>query len=346
MNVSDFDFDLPKNLLAEYPAQQRDHSRLMLVDRKKETISHHFFYDIPSFFDSDDLLIRNNVKVKANRYLCRKNHPKGARLEVLLIQQINPNRWQAFIDPLKKVQIGTRIIFKDQELVAEIESIKDQRTAFLHFIQPIDFSRLDDLLRQNGLMPIPRYIQRKPEPFDHERYQTIYAKEESGLAAPTSGLHFTPKLFDNLLEKGVTINDLTLDIGLGTFNPVYAEAISDHVMHKEGFFIPSETAQAINSHLQLKKRIVALGTTSIRSMESAYEKKQLNAGPFETDIFIYPPYKFNVAGALITNFHTPKSTLLMLVCAFGGYSLIMKAYEEAVRSNYRFYSYGDAMMII
>jgi len=318
----------------------------MVVNRKTGKIEHRFFYDIHEYFDKDDLLIRNNTKVKPVRYLARKEHLKGAQLEVLLIKYLSGSLYEAYIDPLKKVKEGSIILFGEGFLRAEIVKITDQRYVHLRFVAPIAITEQEALLRLLGKMPIPRYIKRKPEALDQERYQTVFAKEESALAAPTSALHFTQKLFDKIENKGTQIYDLSLEIGLGTFNPVYAENIMDHQMHHETFTIPQATASCINKHKRANKRVIALGTTSIRATESAYKNGCVQSGIFSTNIFIYPPYEFKVADALITNFHTPRSTLLMLVSAFGGYDLIMKAYQKAIENNYRFYSYGDAMMIV
>ena len=344
MKVSDFDFHLPKELLAEYPVEKRDASKLMLVDRKNKSISHHYFYEIAEFFRSNDLLVRNSTKVKAVRYLANKESIKGARLEVLLLRNIDSTSYEAFIDPLVKVKVGSKICFAQGEFEGVITSIIAQRSVIIKFDYPGD--QLHVLLSKHGKMPIPRYIKRKPEEQDFDRYQTVYAKNESALAAPTSGLHFTKDLFSELEEKGVRITDLNLEIGLGTFNPVYVDEIEEHEMHIEKFQISKETAGLINDHKAAKNRVVALGTTSIRSTEAALNNGLVASGDFETNIFIYPPYDFKVADALITNFHTPRSTLLMLVCAFGGYDLIMRAYQEAIKENYRFYSYGDSMMIV
>lgn len=344
MKVSDFDFNLPKELLAEYPIEKRDGSKLMVIDRKKGTITHHHFHEITQFFQKEDLLIRNSTKVKAVRFLAFKEHLKGAKLEVLLLQNTNAISWEAFVDPLVKVKVGTTLLFGDGTFSGEIKEIIEQRTVIIQF----DYSpeELSKLLREFGKMPIPRYIRRKPEELDFNRYQTVYADEETALAAPTSGLHFTKELFNQLVDKGVEITDLNLEIGLGTFNPVYVEDTDEHEMHSERFHISASTANKINKHKAENNRIVALGTTSIRATESAFIDGKVGNGDFETDIFITPPYNFQVADVLITNFHTPRSTLLMLVSAFAGYDLIMKAYQEAIKYGYRFYSYGDSMMIV
>jgi S-adenosylmethionine:tRNA ribosyltransferase-isomerase len=332
--------------LAEYPAAKRDASKLMVVHRATGKIEHRHFYDIHEYFDRNDLLVRNNTRVKPVRFLARKEHLKGAQLEVLLIKHLSGSLYEAYIDPLKKIKEGSILLFGEGLLKAIVVKIFDQRYVHLDFLTPEKIEDREALLRKLGKMPIPRYIKRKPEEIDQERYQTVFAKEESALAAPTSALHFTQDLFDKITQKGTQICDLSLEIGLGTFNPVYAENITDHEMHRESFTIPFKTAEAINQHKKSGKRVIALGTTSIRATESAYKNDSVQSGRFSTDIFIYPPYEFKVADALITNFHTPRSTLLMLVSAFAGYDLIMKAYREAIANNYRFYSYGDAMLII
>jgi len=346
MKVSDFDFNLPREFLAEYPTEKRDGSKLLVLNRKTGEIEHRKFSDIHEYFKPGDLLIRNNTRVKAVRYLARKEHLKGSQLEVLLTNSLPGNRQEALIDPLKKVKEGSALLFGSGELIARIEKIIGQRKVILSFVQPESIEHQQVLLKQLGKMPIPRYIRRKPEVSDFDRYQTVFSKEENALAAPTSALHFTDKLFEKLLEKNVTITDLTLEIGLGTFNPIYTEIIQEHRMHSERFTIPKETADTINDQKQQGKRVIALGTTTIRATESAFKNGHIEAGTFKTDIFITPPYSFHVADALITNFHTPRSTLLMLVAAFGGYNEIMKAYHKAIELQYRFYSYGDSMMII
>jgi S-adenosylmethionine:tRNA ribosyltransferase-isomerase len=344
MKVSDFDFFLPKELLAEYPASKRDASKLMLVDRKTGSITHHHFHEIAQFFKKGDLLLRNSTKVKSVRFLAKKEKMKGASLEVLLLRHIKGTCYEAFIDPLVKVKEGSTLLFGEGEFTAVLSRIIEQRTVELNFNSSPE--ELEVLLKKHGKMPLPRYIKRKPEEIDFTRYQTVYAEKETALAAPTSGLHFTKELFEDLRKKGVEIQDFNLEIGLGTFNPVYAEEIQEHQMHSEHFSISEETAAAVNLKKEKGERIIALGTTSIRASESAFKNGLLKGGEFDTEIFIYPPYQFQVADALITNFHTPRSTLLMLVCAFGGYDLIMRAYKEAIKNKYRFYSYGDSMMIV
>jgi S-adenosylmethionine:tRNA ribosyltransferase-isomerase len=316
----------------------------MLIDRSKGSISHHHFHEIPQFFRKGDLLLRNSTKVKPVRFLARKEHAKGAKLEVLLLRLINHSSYEAFIDPLVKVKVGSSILFGDGEFSGIITAIFDQRSVELAFNHSGE--DLEILLRKHGKMPIPRYIKRKPDEVDFDRYQTVYADKETALAAPTSGLHFTHELFNEIQNKGVEISDFNLEIGLGTFNPVYVDEVLDHKMHSEHFTISKQTAQKVNLQKEKGERVIALGTTSIRASESAFKNGLVQAGDFDTEIFIYPPYQFQVADALITNFHTPRSTLLMLVCAFGGYDLIMHAYQEAIRNNYRFYSYGDSMMIV
>ncbi len=344
MKVSDFDFNLPSELLAEFPSPRRDASKLMIVDRTTGSISHYHFNEIPQFFRKGDLLLRNSTKVKPVRFLATKEHAKGANLEVLLLRLINHSSYEAFIDPLVKVKVGSILLFGDGEFSGKITAIFDQRSVELAFNYSGD--ELESLLRKFGKMPIPRYIKRKPDEMDFERYQTVYADKETALAAPTSGLHFTHELFNEIQKKGVEISDFNLEIGLGTFNPVYVDEVLDHKMHTEHYTISEKTAQKVNSKKKAGERIVALGTTSIRATESAFKNGILESGEFDTEIFIHPPYNFKVADALITNFHTPRSTLLMLVCAFGGYDLMMNAYREAIKNKYRFYSYGDSMMIV
>jgi len=346
MTVSDFDFKLPPELLAEYPTDKRDGSKLMVINRKTGEIKHSHFYNITEYLNENDLLVRNNTKVKAVSFLARKETLKGALLKVLLIKQLTNTVYEAYIDPLKKVKKNSIIVFGEGQLKARLIKIVDQRFVHLEFIEPENAINQQSLLLELGQMPIPPYLRRKPEALDLDRYQTVFAEEENALAAPTSALHFTNEIFNQLKKKGTKICDLTLEIGLGTFNPVYGEVIESHDMHNEKYTISEETALEINNHKKENKRVVALGTTSIRATESAYKNGELQSGSKSTNIFIHPPYEFKIADALITNFHTPRSTLLMLVSAFGGYDLIMKAYKEAIENKYRFYSYGDSMLII
>jgi len=337
MKVSDFDFYLPKSAIAQHPSEKRDHSRLMIVDKEKQTISHHHFYDILDELTPDDVLVLNDTKVIPARLIGIKEDTE-ASIEVLLLKELSKDTWEAMTKPAKRVKIGTKIHFTDI-LTAECVEILDEglRIFKLHYE-----GILIELLERLGSMPLPPYITEKLE--EKDRYQTVYARLSGSAAAPTAGLHFTKELLEKIREKGVEIIPVTLHVGLGTFKPVSVENITDHHMHEETYTLSEESANRLNLAIKNKKRIVCVGTTSIRTIESNYSNG-FHPGTFETKIFIYPGYQFKAVNCLITNFHLPKSTLIMLVSALAGTELIRKAYLEAVESNYRFFSFGDAMFI-
>ena len=347
--LSQFNFDLPNELLADRPTKNRDESKLMVVNRKNEKIEHKTFKDIVNYFDDGDVMIFNNTKVFPARMYGNKEKT-GARIEVFLLRELNKENllWDVLVDPARKIRIGNKLYFgDDNSLVAEVIDNTTSRGRTLRFLFDGEYEDFREQLKILGETPLPKYITREPDADDEERYQTIYAKHEGAVAAPTAGLHFSRELMKRLEIIGVDFAELTLHVGLGTFRPVEVEDLSKHKMDSERVIIPEETVNIINNGINQKKKVCAIGTTSMRSIESAVTT-QNRMTPFNswTNKFIYPPYNFSIANCMITNFHTPKSTLLMMVCAFGGYDLMMKAYEEAVKNKYRFFTYGDAMLIL
>ena len=349
MKLSHFNFELPNELLAEYPSEQRDESRLMVLNREKQTIEHKQFKDLIEYFSEDDVMILNNTKVFPARLFGNKEKT-GARIEVFLLRELNTEQrlWDVLVDPARKIRIGNKLYFgKDEMLVAEVIDNTTSRGRTLRFLYDGSYDEFRNKLTELGQTPLPKYINREVEPEDEERYQTIYAKNEGAVAAPTAGLHFSKHLLKRLEIKGVNFAEITLHVGLGTFNPVEVEDLSKHKMDSEEIIIPTQTADTINIALKEKRRICAVGTTAMRTIESSVSSKgNLNHYSGWTNKFIFPPYDFSIANCMITNFHTPKSTLLMMTAAFGGHDFIKKAYREAVKEKYKFYSYGDAMLII
>ena len=347
--LSQFNFDLPNELLADRPTKNRDESKLMVVNRENEKIEHKTFKDLVNYFDDGDVMIFNNTKVFPARMYGNKEKT-GARIEVFLLRELNKENllWDVLVDPARKIRIGNKLYFgDDNSLVAEVIDNTTSRGRTLRFLFDGEYEDFREQLKILGETPLPKYITREPDADDEERYQTIYAKHEGAVAAPTAGLHFSRELMKRLEIIGVNFAELTLHVGLGTFRPVEVEDLSKHKMDSERVIIPEETVNIINNGITQKKKVCAIGTTSMRSIESAVTT-QNRMTPFNswTNKFIYPPYNFSIANCMITNFHTPKSTLLMMVCAFGGYDLMMKAYEEAVKNKYRFFTYGDAMLIL
>ncbi|WP_456463776.1 tRNA preQ1(34) S-adenosylmethionine ribosyltransferase-isomerase QueA [Lutibacter sp.] len=349
MKLSKFKFELPEGLLAEYPAEHRDESRLMVLNRKEQTIEHRTFKDLIDYFDEGDLMILNNTKVFPARMYGEKEKT-GARIEVFLLRELNAESrlWDVLVDPARKIRIGNKLFFGDDEsLVAEVIDNTTSRGRTLRFLYDGSYEEFRKKLQELGETPLPKYIQRKVEASDAERYQTIYAKHEGAVAAPTAGLHFSKHLMKRLEIKGVDFSEITLHVGLGTFNPVEVEDLSKHKMDSEKAIVTDETIKIVNSAIDNKKRVCAVGTTVMRALESAVSSNgHLNTFDRWTNKFIFPPYDFSIANCMITNFHTPKSTLMMMAAAFAGYDFLMKAYEEAVKEEYKFYSYGDAMLII
>lgn len=349
MKLSHFNFDLPEELLAEHPAELRDESRLMVLNREKQTIEHKMFKDVIDYFDEGDVMILNNTKVFPARLYGNKEKT-GARIEVFLLRELNQDQrlWDVLVDPARKIRIGNKLYFGDDEtLVAEVIDNTTSRGRTLRFLYDGPYVEFRKKLRELGQTPLPKYIKRDVEPEDEERYQTIYAEKEGAVAAPTAGLHFSKHLLKRLEIKGINRAEVTLHVGLGTFNPVEVEDLSKHKMDSEEIEITAETANIINSGIQNRKRICAVGTTSMRTIESSVSSKgTLNAYQGWTNKFIFPPHDFSIANCMITNFHTPKSTLLMMISAFAGHDFMKEAYQIAVKEKYRFYSYGDAMLII
>lgn len=349
MKLSHFNFELPDELLAEYPSEYRDESRLMVLNREKQTIEHKQFKDLIDYFNEDDVMILNDTKVFPARLFGNKEKT-GARIEVFLLRELNAEQrlWDVLVDPARKIRIGNKLYFgEDEMLVAEVIDNTTSRGRTLRFLYDGSYEEFRKKLTQLGQTPLPKYINREVEPEDEERYQTIYAKNEGAVAAPTAGLHFSKHLLKRLEIKGINFAEVTLHVGLGTFNPVEVEDLSKHKMDSEEIIIPIQTADKINTALKEKRRICAVGTTAMRAIESSVSSKgNLNDYSGWTNKFIFPPYEFSIANCMITNFHTPKSTLLMMTAAFGGHDFVKKAYEEAVKEKYKFYSYGDAMLII
>jgi len=346
--LSQFNFDLPEELLADRPSVNRDEARLMVVDRKTGKIEHKLFKDLIDYFDENDVMIFNDTKVFPARMYGNKEKT-GARIEVFLLRELNKENllWDVLVDPARKIRIGNKLNFGDDDLVAEVIDNTTSRGRTLRFLYDGSYEEFRQKLKDLGETPLPKYIKREPDAADEERYQTIYAKNEGAVAAPTAGLHFSRELLKRLEIKGVDFANLTLHIGLGTFRAVEVEDLSKHKMDSEELIINAETADLINNGIQNKRRVCAVGTTSMRAIETSVTT-QGHITPYNgwTNKFIYPPYDFSIANCMITNFHTPKSTLLMMVSAFGGHDIIMNAYEEAIKEKYKFFSYGDAMLIL
>jgi S-adenosylmethionine:tRNA ribosyltransferase-isomerase len=349
MKLSAFDYKLPDKYLAQHPSAERDECKLMLLNRKEETIEHLVFKDIIDFYDEGDVIVLNNTKVFPARLFGNKEKT-GARIEVFLLRELNQDQrlWDVLVDPARKIRIGNKLYFgEDESLVAEVIDNTTSRGRTLRFLFDGPYEEFRGKLEQLGETPLPKYINRPVEPQDKERFQTIYAKNEGAVAAPTAGLHFSKHLLKKLEIKGVLLPEITLHIGLGTFSPVDVEDLSKHKMDSEELKINQNSADIINNALKNKKNICAVGTTVMRGLESSVSSfGTLNTYDGWTHKFIFPPFEFSIANSMISNFHTPKSTLLMMVSAFGGKDFVMKAYKEAMKKKYNFSSYGDAMMII
>ncbi len=361
MKTADFDYKLPKEFIAQEPATPRDSSKLMVVDRKTGTIQHKFFRDIGDFLNEGDLLVINDAKVFPARLLGKKEKT-GGKVDLLLVDPapcenssskirggVNTNRWKCLVQGSGKIKTGLRMVFGGGKLIGEIEDYNKG-------IYTVNFQYEGDLakiLKDVGEAPLPPYITKRT-PTSDERYQTVYAKKDGAIAAPTAGFHFTEELLEKLKSKGISIATVTLIVGRGTFNPIKAENVEEHFMDEEYFEIDDETKEKINTQIKNKKRIVAVGTTTVRTLESvvpplksrwAGRNGEITQIKGKTSLFIYPGYKFKAVDTFITNFHLPKSTPLLLTCAFGGKELILRAYKEAIDKKYRFYSFGDAMLI-
>ena len=339
MKVTDFDYDLPKELIAQTPIEKRDESKLMVLDRSNETIEHKKFKDIVEYLKPGDVLVRNNTKVIPARLYGKK--VTGANVEFLLLNNIEGDIWECIVRPGNKLHVGAKVIFGDGLLRAEVLDTMEGGTRKVKFSYEGIFNEILDKI---GLMPLPPYIHESLK--DNNRYQTVYAKYDGSAAAPTAGLHFTEELLQKIKNMGVEIANVTLHVGIGTFRPVKEENVEEHKMHTEHFYIKKEDVEKINNAKKEGRRVIAVGTTSCRVLESiADEQGFVKETEEDTGIFIYPGYKFKCIDGLITNFHLPQSTLLMLVSALAGKDYIMRAYKEAVKEKYRFFSFGDAMII-
>ncbi len=340
MKTRDFNFQLPEHLIAQNPLKKRDHSRLMILDKKTGEINHSYFYDVINYLKSGDCLVLNDTRVLPARLIGKREISQG-KIEFLLLKRIDLSTWEVLVKPGKKARIGSRFKFGNGLLMAEVLNIKDDGTRVVRFSYEGIFEKILDQL---GEMPLPPYITKKL--CDNERYQTVYSKKSGSAAAPTAGLHFTEGLLNDIRQKGIEIAYITLHVGLGTFRPVKVDNIENHKMHSEYYMINSETAELVNRTKAKGGKIIAVGTTSCRTLESAADQDgQITKSSGWTDIFIYPGYQFKVIDQLVTNFHLPESTLIMLTSALAGNRNILNAYEVAIDQGYRFFSFGDAMFI-
>lgn len=339
MKVEDFNFELPENLIAQKAVEPRDFSKLLVVNKQNDIIEHKHFYNIIDYLKKGDVLVINRTKVIPARLIGHKKN--GVVIECLLLKRINLNTWEVLLKPAKRLKVGQELIFLENELSLVLKEIKEDGNRIVEFKYKGSFEEILDRL---GQLPLPPYIKEKLE--NKERYQTVYAKEGESVAAPTAGLHFTNELLKNIKEKGIIIAEIYLTVGLGTFRPVKVDDVKDHIMHSESYYIPNETVDIINKAKRENRRIIAVGTTSVRTLESAVnENNELIAKKDSTSIFIYGDYNFKIVDAMITNFHLPKSTLVMLVSSFLGKNKLFNAYKVAIENEYRFFSFGDAMFI-
>lgn len=349
MKLSHFGYNLPKELIAERPLPHRDDSRLMVVNRKDGSIEHKMFTDIIDYFEDGDALVLNNTKVFPARMYGTKEKT-NARIEVFLLRELNSESrlWDVLVDPARKIRIGNKLYFgEDDSLVAEVIDNTTSRGRTLRFLFDGSYEEFRAKLKELGETPIPKYIGRDPDNIDEERYQSIFAKEEGAVAAPVASLHFSKQLMKRLEIKGVGFAELTLHVGLGTFRPVEVEDLSKHKMDSEQFKVYDHTCKVVNKTIADRKKVCAVGTTAMRALESSVSTNgRLNAYEGWTNKFIFPPYEFEIADRMVTNFHSPQSTLMMMTAAFAGYDLLMKAYKTAVKEKYRFLTYGDAMLIL
>ena len=349
MKLSQFKFDLPLNLIAQHPAKTREESRLMVVHRDTGKIEHKTFRDIINYFDDKDVMVVNNTKVFPARLYGRKEKT-GAKIEVFLLRELNkPNRlWDVIVDPARKIRVGNKLYFGDNdELVAEVIDNTTSRGRTIRFLFDGDEEAFKKILDTLGETPLPKYIKRKPEEEDKERYQTVYAKYEGAVAAPTAGLHFSKELIKRLEIEGVKFAEVTLHTGLGTFRPIEVEDLSKHKMDAEYFRVEDFSTKIVNKAKLENRRICSIGTTTMRALESSVTAQGLlTAEEGWTNLFIHPPHDFSIANTLVTNVHLPKTSLMIMVCAFAGYDLTMEAYNTAIKEKYRFFSYGDAMLIL
>jgi S-adenosylmethionine:tRNA ribosyltransferase-isomerase len=349
MKLSQFTFDLPLNLIAQNPTKKREDSRMMVVNRKTGNIENRTFNDIQEYFDDKDVFVVNNTKVFPARMYGRKEKT-GAKIEVFLLRELNKTNklWDVIVDPARKIRVGNKLYFgENDELVAEVIDNTTSRGRTIRFLWESSDEEFKAMLEFMGETPLPKYIKRKPEEDDKERYQTVYAKHEGAVAAPTAGLHFSKELIKKLEIKGVRFAEVTLHTGLGTFRPIEVEDLSKHKMDAEYYKIEETACSIVNKAKEKGHRICSIGTTTMRAMETSYTaQKMLKPSEGWTNNFIHPPYDFNIADALVTNFHLPKTGLLIMACAFANYDLVMEAYKKAIKDKYRFFSYGDSMLII
>ena len=349
MKLSEFNYDLPEELIANYPSDNRDEAKLMVIHRDTGKIEHKLFKDLINYFEEDDVMIMNNTRVFPARMYGNKEKT-GAKIEVFLLRELNRESllWDVLVDPARKIRIGNKLYFGDDDsLVAEVIDNTTSRGRTLRFLFDGPYEDFKAKITELGETPLPKYIKREVEAQDEERYQTIYSKVEGAVAAPTAGLHFSRELLKRLEIKGIHFAEVTLHVGLGTFRSVEVEDLTKHKMDSEQVIISEKTAEIVNNAKRNKRRVCAIGTTSMRAIETSVSTDgYLNSYNGWTNKFIFPPYEFNIADSLVTNFHTPLSTLLMMISAFCGHELMTKAYKEAIKEKYRFYSYGDAMFII
>lgn len=349
LKLSHFDFNLPQELLATEPIINRDDSKMMVVHKDSGKIEHRMFKDILDYFEEDDVLILNNTKVIPARLYGNKEKT-GAKIEVFLMRELNKESrlWDVLVDPARKIRIGNKLYFgENDELIAEVIDNTTSRGRTLRFLHDAPYDEFKKTIEKLGQTPLPKYIKREPNADDEEKYQTVYARHKGAVAAPTAGLHFSKIILKKLEILGVHLPELTLHIGLGTFRPVEVEDLSKHKMDSEEVFISENVAKIINDGIRTRKRICAVGTTTVRAIETPVSSfKTLKPYDGWTNKFIFPPYDFQIANSLLTNFHAPKSTVLMLVAAFAGHDLIMEAYKQAVKEKYKFLSYGDCMLIV
>ncbi|MCZ8353369.1 MAG: tRNA preQ1(34) S-adenosylmethionine ribosyltransferase-isomerase QueA [Cyclobacteriaceae bacterium] len=348
MKLSEFKFELPLNLIANDPAENRDESKLMVVHRDSGKIEHKMFKDVVDYFDDGDVMVANDTMVFPARLYGRKEKT-GAKIEVFLLRELNADMhlWDVLVDPARKIRVGNKLYFGNGDLVAEVIDNTTSRGRTIRFLFDGTSADFDKVIETLGETPLPKYIKRKVKPEDKDRFQTIFAKNKGAVSAPTAGMHFTRQLVKRLQLKGVEMSTITLHIGLGTFRQVDVEDLTKHKMDSENFVVPEETVNIVNKALDNRNKVCAIGTTTMRSLESAVSaNNRLKAKDGWTDKFIFPPYDFKICNAMITNFHQPESTLLMMTAAFGGYDLIMEAYNVAKKEKYKFLTYGDAMLII
>lgn len=349
MKLSQFRFDLPLNLIAQHPTKKREDSRMMVIDRKTGNIENRTFRDIMDYFDDKDVFVVNNTKVFPARMYGRKEKT-GAKIEVFLLRELNKTNklWDVIVDPARKIRVGNKLYFgESDELVAEVIDNTTSRGRTIRFLWDGTDEEFRQMLDIMGETPLPKYIKRKPEEEDKERYQTVYAKHEGAVAAPTAGLHFSKELIKRLEIQGVRFAEVTLHTGLGTFRPIEVEDLSKHKMDAEYYNIDETACNIVNKAKEGGHRICSIGTTTMRAMETSYTaQKLLKPSEGWTNHFIHPPYNFNIADSLVTNFHLPKTSLLIMACAFAGYDLMMEAYKKAIKDKYRFFSYGDSMIIL